>query len=415
MAARNWIKRLGVLAVMAGLCGIGGLGGYVWSQTVVQKQMNARLYVSGNPQIQVPVNQVQNYPKYSANTAQIIPPNGMPSVMSPAPQQAFVPSPLGGMMTIPPGPPGSWVGGSGVNWEKPKGEEPEWLTRGKQAIQAEDQVRKSLRQELDITLADAQLGTALEKMLRPADIAYTVDSESENQPVTIESRGLVRDGLSRVLRPLGLDYVVRPDGLEIVQVGQSHGSVRTYNLAYVVNNSGDMETVTKMVERMVKPNAWQEGGGQGILMGVGSVLVVSTTEMVHEEVEVLLGKLEAMSLQKSPRTSVPANSPGMGGAAAPLQTQLYRSGLAPAPGLAQPGGLQPGGLVQPGGQTPGAGFPGGLGSEGGGGFVPPAASAKPAQPKKEPANLEPANLEPENFEPAQEDNTLGGPELPAAP
>ncbi len=404
MAARNWIKRLGVLAVMAGLCGIGGLGGYVWSQTVVQKQMNARSYVSGNPQIQVPVNQVQNYPNYPANTAQIIPPNGMPYGMSPAPQQAFVPSPLGGMWTIPPGTSGPWVGGSGVNWEKPKGEEPEWLTRGKQAIQAEDQVRKSLRQELDITLAEAQLGTALEKMLRPADIAYTVDSESENQPVTIESRGLVRDGLIRVLRPLGLDYVVRPDGLEIVQVGESHGSVRTYNLAYVVNNSGDMETVTKMVERMVKPNAWQEGGGQGILMGIGSVLVVSTTEMVHEEVEVLLGKLEAMSLQKSPRTSVPANSPGMGGMgmggpAAPLQTQLYRSGLAPAPGLAQPGG-----------QTPGAGFPGGFGSEGGGGLVPPAASAKPAQPKKEPANLEPANLEP-----AQEDNTLGGPELPAAP
>ncbi len=473
MAARKWIKRLGVLAVMAGLCGIGGLGGYVWSQTVVQKQRNTRSYAEGNPRIQVPVNQVQNYP---ANTAQLIPPNqtpggGMggvlpaspnsvpqryygyqpinsagaavpnpnqlPGGMSSAPQQVFVPSPLGGMMTIPPG-----VGGSGVKWSKPEGEEPQWLVRGKQAIQAEDVVRRSLRLELEITLADAPLSTALENMLRPADVAYTVDAESENQFVTIEIRGLVRDGLSRVLRPLGLDYVVRPDRLEIVEVGKSHGSVRTYNLAYVVSNSDDMETVTKMVERMVEPYAWQEGGGQGILMGIGSVLVVSTTEMVHEEVEVLLGKLEAMSLQKSPRTSAPGNnSPGMGGPggglAAPLQTQLYRSGLAPAPGLVQPGLVQPGlvqpglvqpGLVQPGGVQPsgvqpsgvqpsggtpgGYGFPGagGPGSEGGGGLVPPAASAKLPEPKREPANLEPANLEP-----AQEGNTLGGQDLPEVP
>lgn len=401
MAARKWIKRLGVLAVMAGLCGIGGLGGYVWSQTVVQKQRNTRSYV-GNPQIQVPVNQVQSYP---ANTAQMIPPS-MPGGGFSAPQQVFVPSPLGGMMTIPPG-----VSGSGVKWEKPEGEEPQWLVRGKQAIQAEDVVRKSLRQELEMTLADAPLSTALENMLRPADVAYTVDSESENQPVTIEFRGLVRDGLSRVLRPLGLDYVVRPEGLEIVHVGKSHGSVRTYNLAYVINNSGDMQTVTKMVERMVEPYAWQEGGGQGILMGIGSVLVVSTTEMVHEEVEVLLGKLEAMSLQKSPRMSAPYNSPGMGpgmgGPAAPLQTQLYRSGLAPAPGLAQPG-LAPRGGLQPGGEAPGGyGFPGagGPGSEGRGGLIPPAASAKLPEPKREPANLEPA----------QEGNNLGGQVLPEAP
>lgn len=444
MAARNWIKRLGVLAVMAGLCGIGGLGGYVWSQTVVQKQRNTRSYV-GNPQIQVPVNQVQNYPAY---TAQLIPPNqtpggGMggglpaspnsvpqryygyqpinsagaavpnpnqlPGGMSSAPQQVFVPSPMGGMMTIPPG-----VGGSGVKWSKPEGEEPQWLVRGKQAIQAEDVVRRSLRLELEMTLADAPLSTALEQMLRPADVAYTVDAESENQLVTIEIRGLVRDGLSRVLRPLGLDYVVRPDRLEIVEVGKSHGSVRTYNLAYVVSNSDDMVTVTKMVERMVEPYAWQEGGGQGILMGIGSVLVVSTTEMVHEEVEVLLGKLEAMSLQKSPRTSATGNNspgmggPGMGGPAAPLQTQLYRSGLAPAPGLVQPGGLQPSGGTPGGYGFPGAGGPG---SEGGrGGLVPPAASAKLPEPKREPANLEPANLEP-----AQEGNTLGGQDLPEVP
>ena len=392
MAARKWIKRLGVLAVMAGLCGIGGLGGYAWSQSVAQKQKNANAnkgFAPGYPGMQ-PVTPVQSYP---ANATQMIPPNQTPGMgmggglpaspnsvpqryyqyqptnsagvvvpnlaQSPgggfsAPQQMFVPGPYGGMMTIPPG-----GGGSGVKWSKPEGEEPQWLVRGKQAIQAEDVVRRSLRLELEMTLADAPLSKALEEMLRPADIAYTVDAESENQPVTIEIRGLVRDGLSRVLRPLGLDYVVRPDRLEIVEVGKSHGSVRTYNLAYVVSNSDDMETVTKMVERMVEPYAWQEGGGQGILMGIGSVLVVSTTEMVHEEVEVLLGKLEAMPL----RTSA-LNDP-MGGAAAPMQTQLYRSGLAPAPGAGAqvilPGGVQPGSLVPGGGFgfTPGAIPPGG--------------------------------------------------------
>ena len=378
MAARKWIKRLGVLAVMAGLCGIGGLGGYAWSQSVAQKQKNANANKgfapgypgTGYPGMQ-PVNPVQSYP---ANTTQMIPPNQMPGMGMggglPAPQQMFVPGPYGGMMTIPPG-----GGGSGVKWSKPEGEEPQWLVRGKQAIQAEDVVRRSLRLELEMTLADAPLSKALEEMLRPADIAYTVDAESGLQPVTIEIRGLVRDGLSRVLRPLGLDYVVRPDRLEIVEVGKSHGSVRTYNLAYVVSNSDDMERVTKMVERMVAPYAWQEQGGEGILLGIGSVLVVSTTEMVHEEVEILLAKLEAMPLRTS------ALSDPMGGAAAPLQTQLYRSGLAPAPGAGAqvilPGGVQPGSLVPGGGFgfTPGAMPPGGL----------PAAQSQSILPLSKPA------------------------------
>jgi hypothetical protein len=50
-------------------------------------------------------------------------------------------------------------------WVKPQGEEPGWLSRGKQAIKAEETLREALNKDVSVDIANAELHAALEVIL----------------------------------------------------------------------------------------------------------------------------------------------------------------------------------------------------------------------------------------------------------
>jgi hypothetical protein len=122
-----------------------------------------------------------------------------------------------------------------------------------------------------------------------------------------------------------LDYVIHRDSVQIVNPREDsfYRTIRVYDLAHVINNSQDMVKVLQLVESTLQPDQWHSQGGQSRLESVGSVLAVAGTELLHEEVETLLAKLESLGLQS--KTGLPGAS---------NQTldysSMYRAGLVPA-------------------------------------------------------------------------------------
>jgi len=332
MSYRKWIFRGGAFFGVAGLCGLAALAGIAWSQA----ERN-RTYV--RPRI-VNTSGIYAAPQISANPEEL-PGMGGPGGGMGGPgttRRAYIQQPGGGPAIAPgmgaegrggmsaspiTGTIGGWVSANSAAswWVKPKGEEPGWLARGKQAMKAEEKLRDLLDTQIDVSITNAKLSDALKVILGEQEIPYTVNQGGENQPLVMEqSAGKVRDILRRTLRPLHLDYVIHQDSLQIVDPKEEefHPAVRVYDLAHVIGNSQDMEKVLQLIESTVQPDAWQNQGGRSRLESVGSVLAVSGTELLHEEVEYFLAKLESLGLHsKTPgpvitpeSVQVPAGAPG---------------------------------------------------------------------------------------------------------
>jgi hypothetical protein len=219
-------------------------------------------------------------------------------------------------------------------WVKPMGDEPGWLSRGKKAMKAEETLREALNKDVSVDIANVELPAALEVILGEHKIPYLANPGGMDAPlVSLNAQGSSCDVLRRLLRPLQLDYVIHRDSVQIVNPREDSfdRTIRVYDLAHVINNSQDMDKVLQLIESTLQPDQWHNQGGQSRLESVGSVLAVAGTELLHEEVETLLAKLESLGLLS--KTGLPGAS---------NQTvdysSMYRAGLVPATTPSMPGG-----------------------------------------------------------------------------
>ena len=299
MSYRKWMFRVGALLGFVGVCGLGVVAGVAWSQAERQRTYRKQT-LSQTP------GSYAGYPlsSVSANQATTV----------------------------------TW-------WVKPKGDEPGWLSRGKQAIKAEETLREALNKDVSVDIANAELPAALEVILGEHKIPYLANPGGMDSPlVSLDAQGSLRDVLRRLLRPLQLDYVIHRDSVQIVNPREDSfdRTIRVYDLTHVINNSQDMDKVLLLIESTLQPDQWHNQGGQSRLESVGSVLAVAGTELLHEEVETLLAKLESLGLQS--KTGLPGAS---------NQTvdysSMYRAGLVPATPPSLPGGSA-GPVILPGSQ-----------------------------------------------------------------
>lgn len=299
MSYRKWLFRVGALLGFVGVCGLGVVAGVAWSQAERQRTYRPQI-LSQTP------GSYAGYPlaSVSANQATTV----------------------------------TW-------WVKPKGDEPGWLSRGKQAMKAEETLREALNKDVSVDIANAELPAALEVILGEHKIPYLANPGGMDAPlVSLNAQGSLRDVLRRLLRPLQLDYVIHRDSVQIVNPREDSfdRTIRVYDLAHVINNSQDMDKVLLLIESTLQPDQWHNQGGQSRLESVGSVLAVAGTELLHEEVETLLAKLESLGLQS--KTGLPGAS---------NQTvdysSMYRAGLVPATPPSLPGGSA-GPVILPGSQ-----------------------------------------------------------------
>lgn len=295
MSYRKWTFRVGALLGIIGVCGLGVVAGVAWSQAERQRTFRQQ------PLSQTP-GSYAGYPlsSVSANQATTV----------------------------------TW-------WVKPQGEEPGWLSRGKRAIKAEETLREALNKDVSVDIANTELLAALEVILGEHKIPYLANPGGMDAPlVSLNAQGSLRDVLRRLLRPMQLDYVIHRDSVQIVNPREDSfdRTIRVYDLAHVINNSQDMDKVLQLVESTLQPDQWHSQGGQSRLESVGSVLAVAGTELLHEEVETLLAKLDSLGLQ---------SKTGLQGASNQTvdYSSLYREGLVPA--------TSPSSMMQPGYGPPG--------------------------------------------------------------
>lgn len=300
MSYRKWAFRVGALLGVAGVCGLGVFAGIAWSQAERQKfsqrTMPSQPFTSAT---QGPF--LQRY-------MPVVGP-GDYAVQGPGMGSGRIEGSIEGMVS---------ADNAVIWWGKPKGDEPGWLSRGKQAMKAEETLRETLDKEIEVSISSAELLQALEIILGQHWIPYTANQAGMDAPVVmLEAKGKVRDVLRRVLRPMQLDYVIHQDSLQIVnpREDQFQRTIRVYDLAHVISNSQDMGKVLQLIESTVQPDQWHTQGGQSRLESVGSVLAVASTELVHEEVETLLSKLESLGMHskagaqgQNPRGLMPAST-----------------------------------------------------------------------------------------------------------
>jgi hypothetical protein len=328
MSYRKWAFRVGALLGFVGVCGLGVFAGIAWSQAERQK-------FSQRTMPSQPFTTVATGP-LAQGYAPIIGPDGY-AVQGPGMGGGRIEGSIGGMVS---------ADSAVIWWGKPKGDEPGWLSRGKQAMKAEETLRETLDKEIEVSISSAELLQALEIILGQHWIPYTANQAGMDAPVVmLEAKGKVRDVLRRVLRPMQLDYVIHQDSLQIVnpREDQFQRTIRVYDLAHVISNSQDMGKVLQLIESTVQPDQWHSQGGQSRLESVGSVLAIASTELVHEEVETLLSKLESLGLQSKAGAQGPNTQPVD-------YQRLYRAGLVPAQPLSTPGAGYGGPVILPGSQ-----------------------------------------------------------------
>jgi hypothetical protein len=358
MAARSWIKTLGLVIAGLGVVNLVGFAAYWYGTGIGPKRLHPPESIGAYspPMQRTPVTQVN---------AQVIEPKGLPLPEWPqnteyAPVNRNSANPwyqevrnANGQVVYRPMPYVPLGGGMGggtmpvASWAKPQGGEPAWLIRGRKKIAAEEKIRDLLGNSISFDLQEITLVEALDAIREEIGSQQSINllfdakelqdlqvkEELADKRLNLKAEGSTREILRRVLTPFHLDYVIHADGIEIVGDASEALSIRTYNLSHLVSNSQDVEKITEVLEATVRPGKW-DGGQTAVSKSIGPVLVVAAKELLHDEIEDTLAKLESMGLRNdlSMPFALPGGMPGGG----MMGSGMGSGGIKPPPGGNKP-------------------------------------------------------------------------------
>jgi hypothetical protein len=211
-----------------------------------------------------------------------------------------------------------------VQWQPPQGPPPSWLVSGREAVRVEEQLRAQLARE-DIVKLEGLALTELPAMFADSfGIDLVIDQramedqglEARNISLSVATSGRIRDIFRRVLDPHQLTYIVRESYVEITTMDDASANPvnRYYDLGNVMANNRWLPALVNAMQTGIEPESWvnNNSGGAGIIVPVGQVLVVSTTEQNHLEIEKMLANF-AERLNSNEAGGQPSVGVGGGG------------------------------------------------------------------------------------------------------
>ncbi len=218
---------------------------------------------------------------------------------------------------------GGGMGGMGglpvlIEWVKPQGDKPDWLTRGENAIRAREKIRRLLdhegegefEQKEQFEFNNQPLSSVMSYISDRYGLSIQINERQLEQvnmnteePITLHATCTLRGALTRMFEPRDLDYIIHEDRIEITDRDSAirGGAVLSYDLAHIATSNKEGDAIVSTIKKMVQPDAWLEGGGASCHL-IGSVLLVKADEGMHEDIERLLAQLNAMRAdEKNPK------------------------------------------------------------------------------------------------------------------
>ena len=210
-----------------------------------------------------------------------------------------------------------------VAWERPEGEVPFWLKNGKVACDSTNFVRDQLNKIEEVDLVRLPVSAFFKRLTEILGIQFDLDTRafteqnlSADESITFQGIGPTRDLLRRAIEPLNLTYIVHENTVEITTISSASKRpvIRHYDLGYVQSDSKNLASIIATIEQAVEPDSWSKSGGNGSIMPIGQLLVVSATEKAHLGIEKLLYRISpkskselTMKADKSLDNAEPAN------------------------------------------------------------------------------------------------------------
>ncbi len=214
-----------------------------------------------------------------------------------------------------------------VQWQRPQseaGETPAWLAGGEASMQAIEKNRAVLATSIDFEFVETPLQEVVQWLGEQTDTQFELNTAAVeewgidvDQLVTVRGKGPVRELIRRVCEPLDLTYVVTESTIEITTLddGEERRSLRFYDLSYVLPNSANTQSLVNAIQATVVPDSWTEMGGTSSISIVGSMMIVSAPDTVHQSIEILLLNISKMNPQNAAQVVVPSSNlqGGLGG------------------------------------------------------------------------------------------------------
>lgn len=199
---------------------------------------------------------------------------------------------------------------------------------GREQLPAESPVAKALAKKVKWDFKQTPLAEAAQRMTADLGVPVVVVKRGSEDLAEITATTAIAKGqmtaqraLQLLLPPSSIGWAnVHGEVLKLTDVSKTT-EVRMYNIRDLLARSEDDEktpdyqSISGVIETMIRPQSWEQVGGIGRVQGFGDMLVVSHTAEIHDLVAELLTKLrQARELQKVPVVAANPND---------LQVRVY--------------------------------------------------------------------------------------------
>ncbi len=204
-----------------------------------------------------------------------------------------------------------------------------WIGMSDELVERLD---KALATKVTVNFLETPLNEAVRVLAETADFPILIDKIAleeygltEDTPADLSSTDLpLRSALNLMLRPLDLTYTVLDGQIVITSPETADGEslTRLYFLEGTGLPRGDYSTAMTLIQQSIEQDSWEAVGGSGTMAPVSDgtksrpALLISTTFTVHEQIASLLQSLRETHFGPDPISTtppMPVSGGGMGG------------------------------------------------------------------------------------------------------
>ncbi|TWU55056.1 DUF4974 domain-containing protein [Rubripirellula reticaptiva] len=167
--------------------------------------------------------------------------------------------------------------------------------------ETEMKIRQSMSKRTSLSFVELPLADAAKQLAQAFDLPILIDAKaleeiglSAQEPVNVKLRDVsLRSILRLMLNDLELTYIVKNEVLMITTVSSAESNLITRAYQLPACMQGDPQAAIEAIHTTVVPDTWDVLGGPSTIALINSVVVISTTECVHEDTIDMMRKTEA--------------------------------------------------------------------------------------------------------------------------